>query len=205
MSTNRCSPQDSLSWSLPEPEDWKQARRRSSAPDAGTAPNVFALLFKGRLRTVNTATAIVVMVLLTLVFTGRLNGPTVVGSAILIAAVFVSYMVQFGGRRWPLILAVTVTVLSAFLYSWPIQALLPAYAASELDYDPAQISGVVFSALSALSFSLTFVVILLIGFNVPARVQRLLHPSASLPTDFTNEGLLGTGEPIPSRAAKSAL
>ncbi|WP_448333998.1 sialate:H+ symport family MFS transporter [Streptomyces sp. DSM 41534] len=305
--------------SLPEPEDWERARRRSAATDAVTAPNVFAVLFKGRLRVINTITAIVAMGLLMLVFTGRLNGPAVAGAAILIAAVFVSYIVQFGGRRWPLIVAVTVTVLAAFLYSWPIQALLPTYAASELHHDPAQISGVVFFAgfgaavgccvagftgdrfgtrwayvgslllsqflifpvfaiggtqlavlgvllflqqlfgqgisgllpkwiggffpteqraaglgftynvgalggaiapvlgaaiaenfslgvaLSTLSFSLTFVVILLIGFNVPARVQRRIHPSASLPTDFTNDGLLGVDKPVPARVAKPAL
>ncbi|WP_078559685.1 sialate:H+ symport family MFS transporter [Streptomyces sp. PRh5] len=292
--------------SLPEPEDWKRARQREQEPNAVAAPNVFAVLFTGRLRILNSITALVAMMLLLLVFIGRLHGPVVVGAALVITAVFVSYMVQFGGRRWPLIVGVTVTVLAAFLYSWPIQALLPTYAASELHYSPAEISGVVFFAgfgsavgcvvagfagdkfgtrwayvgslllsqlfvfpvfavggtqiavlggllflqqlfgqgisgllpkwiggffpteqraaglgftynvgalggaiapvlgaalagnlslgvaLPVLSFSLTFIVMLLIGFNVPARVQRRIHPSGLLPMDFAKDGLLGT-------------
>ncbi|MBY0688058.1 MFS transporter [Microbacterium marinilacus] len=294
--------------SLPEPEDWEKSRRRDEAPGAKAAPNVFAMLFKGRLRVVNTITAVIAMALLLLIFTGQLNGLGTAAAGVVTAAVFISYMVQFGGRRWPLIVMVTFTVLCAFLYSWPIQALLPTYASTELNYDPTDVATVVFFAgfgnaigcvvagfigdrfgtrwayvgslllsqllifpvfliggtqlivlgallflqqlfgqgisglhpkwisgffpteqraaslgftynvgalggaiapvlgasiasnfslgfaLPLLSFSLTTVVILLIGFNVPAHVQRLVHPDASLPSDFARDGLLGIDE-----------
>ncbi|MEW2544661.1 sialate:H+ symport family MFS transporter [Streptomyces sp. NPDC047002] len=304
--------------SLPEPEDWKRAHRRGGAPDGAAAQNVFAVLFTGRFRVLNTVASFAAMALLLLVFTGRLRGLAVAGAAVLIGAVFVSFMVQFGGRRWPLIVTVTVTVLAAFLYSWPMQALLPTYAATELHYNPAQIADVVFFAgfgnaigccvagfsgdrfgtrrayvgslllsqvlifpvfaiggtrlvvlgallllqqlfgqgisglhpkwisgffpagqraaglgftynvgalggaiapvlgasiasrlslgfaLPLLSFSLTFVVILLIGCNVPALVQRRIHPDASLPTDFTRNGLLGDDDTAPASARAPA-
>lgn len=301
--------------SLPEPEDWENARRRDAAPGATVAPNVFAVLFTGRLRAVNALGSVVAMGLLLVIFTGMIHGLAIVAAGVVIAAVFVSYMVQFGGRRWPLIITVTLTILCAFLYSWPMQALLPTYAATELHYDPSQIAGVIFFAgfgnavgcwvagfagdrfgtrwayvgsllisqllifpvfliggshlmvlglllffqqmfgqgisglhpkwlsgffpaeqraaslgftynvgalggaiapvlgaslagnlslgvaLPLLSFSLTFVVILLIGFNVPAHVQRWLRPEASLPTDFARNGLLGADEVAVATAA----
>lgn len=289
---------------LPESDDWLAAQAARKSGDKPATPNVFGVLFTGRLRVVNTATAIVAISVLALIF-GQLM-PTswlLALGAVVVGAIFVSYIVQFSGRRWPAILMVTITVFAAFLYSWPIQALLPTYLSSELHYDPAHVSNAVsfagfgaavgcwvagftgdwlgtrwayvcslivsevlvfpmfavggsslmllgallfvqqvfgqgisgllpkwiggffpteqraaglgFSynvgalggavapvlgatlagpfdslgtALAVLSFSLTAVVILLLAFNLPARVQRWIHPDASWQGDFTRVG-----------------
>lgn len=291
--------------SLPESGDFARAEGRRER-DESTVPNVFAALFTGRLRFLNTACAVIAIVALTLVFTQTLpGGAPIVFAAIVIGAVFVSFTMQFSGRRSPAVIGVTVTVFAAFLYSWPIQSLLPTYASTQLHYDAGQVSDVLFFsgfgaavgcwvagftgdrfgtrrayvgslvlsqllifpvfavggtqlavlgvllflqqvfgqgisgllpkwiggffpteqraaglgftynvgalggaiapvlgasvastmtlgvALPVLSFSLTCVVMLLIGFNVPARLQRWIAPSASLPTDFGENGLIG--------------
>ncbi|ROP61174.1 SHS family sialic acid transporter-like MFS transporter [Curtobacterium sp. PhB130] len=291
---------------LPESEDWKAAKSAASSTsdDHVPAPNVFGVLFAGRHRALNIISAVVAIVLLSLIF-GQLmpNGFAVAAGAAVLAAVFISYIVQFSKRRWPAVLAVTVTVFAAFLYSWPIQSLLPTYLSTDLGYDAAHVSNALFfagfgaavgcwvagftgdwlgtrwayvgslllsevlvfplfavggtslmvlglflfvqqvfgqgiagllpkwiggffpteqraaglgftynvgalggavapilgaslavqfsslgTALAVISFSLTAVVILLMAFNVPARVQRWIHPDASWAGDFSREG-----------------
>lgn len=306
--------------SLPESTDWAEAQAaKSAASSAGTAKdptaqNVFGVLFTGRLRVINIITALVAIVTLGLIFSEQLpNRELLVAGAIVVGAIFISYIAQFSKRRWPAVLAVTITVFAAFLYSWPIQSLLPTYLSSDLHYDPAHVSNALFfagfgaavgcwvagftgdrfgtrrayvisliiseilvfpmfavggasllvlglllffqqvfgqgisgllpkwiggffateqraaglgftynvgalggavapvlgaslagtfaslgTALAVLSFSLTAVVILLLAFNVPARVQKLIHPDASWPSDFTSEG----GLSLPDHSAR---
>lgn len=291
--------------SLPESPDWNRAIGRGAKRDP--APNVFAVLFTGRRAGLNITTALAAMILLGLIFTETLpNGLYVAACGIVVGAIFASYLVQFSRGRWPAGILVTVTVFAAFLYSWPIQSLLPTYLETELHYDPADVSGMlslagfgaavgcwvagftgdwlgtrrayvgslilsqllifpVFAvggdrllllgvllfvqqvfgqgisgllpkwsggffpveqraaglgftynvgalggavapvlgasiaatmslgvALPVLSFSLTFVVMLLIGLNVPGRVQKWLRPADSRPEDFPGAPLLRT-------------
>lgn len=131
--------------SLPESGDWSAAR--TAAKSTGVAPNVFGVLFNGPFRVINIGTAVLAIVVLGLIF-GQLmpDRLLVVGGAIVVAAIFVSYIVQFSNRRWPAVLAVTITVFAAFLYSWPIQSLLPTYLSTDLHYDPAHVSNALFFA-----------------------------------------------------------
>ncbi len=131
--------------SLPESHDWEQTSAQSKQP------TMLDVLFRGRRALANLLLAVVAFTTLTLIFTRTVTGPVLVGVlGVASAAVFVAYMVQFSGRRWPVGLMVMVIVFAAFLYSWPIQALLPTYLKSDLGYSAAETSAVLsFSGLGA--------------------------------------------------------
>jgi SHS family sialic acid transporter-like MFS transporter len=133
--------------SLPEARDWSEARADVNAGDRPAAPNVFSVLFAGRLRAVNIVTALIAITLLSLIF-GSLMPDSIatIAGSVALAAIFISYIRQFSQRRWPAIVVVTITVFTAFLYSWPIQSLLPTYLSTTLHYSPASVS-------NALSFA----------------------------------------------------
>ncbi|MFE7477338.1 MFS transporter, partial [Streptomyces sp. NPDC057575] len=58
-----------------------------------------------------------------------------------------AFAVQMGGKRgWVLYLSMIVTLFFAFLYSWPIQSLLPTYLKTELGYSTDQVTDVLYFA-----------------------------------------------------------
>lgn len=64
-----------------------------------------------------------------------------------VVAALAAFAVQLGGKRgWVLYLSMIVTLFFAFLYSWPIQALLPTYPKTELGYTTGQVTGVLYFA-----------------------------------------------------------
>ena len=130
--------------SLPESRDWSS--RQDGATDAGQdGPPVTETLFRGRRTPVNVATGAIATVALVVIFTASAVPAWLVAVlGVVVAAVFVSYVVQFSGPRWPTGIAVMVIVFCAFLYSWPIQSLLPTYLKTDLGYSPAQASQVLF-------------------------------------------------------------
>ncbi|WP_399091809.1 sialate:H+ symport family MFS transporter [Streptomyces sp. BBFR2] len=128
--------------SLPETAEW-----RAAAGAGAAAPNPFRPLLATPLRaTVNSLVAAVAAAALFGVFTpvgaGAVPQLAVVGGLALVALA-----VQLGGARgWVLYLALSGTVFVAFLYSWPLQALLPTYLKTELHYDAGQVTGVLYFA-----------------------------------------------------------
>ncbi|MFD8163837.1 sialate:H+ symport family MFS transporter [Streptomyces malaysiensis] len=127
---------------LPEAGDWHE--EVAAAP---ARPNPFRPLFGGRTRaSVNTALTVAASVALFLVFTPPGAGwrwPL----SILAAGCLVAFAAQLGGRRrWPLYVGLMCTVFCAFLYSWPIQALLPTYLKEQLGYTPSEVTDVMFYA-----------------------------------------------------------
>ena len=120
---------------LPESEDWQRAREEKRAGAAGP-PDMFRTLYASARKQVaagNTVLTLVAFGALLLVFAGFAGGALpVTALAVVITAVFVCFMVQFSGRRWPTGVTLMTVVFTAFLYSWPIQALLPTYLKSDL-------------------------------------------------------------------------
>ncbi|MFF9480106.1 sialate:H+ symport family MFS transporter [Streptomyces sp. NPDC014733] len=128
--------------SLPETEQW-----RAAVGERAAAPSPFRPLFATPLRAVgNTVVTAVATAALFGVFTpvgaGAVPELAVVGGVALVALA-----VQLGGARgWVLYLSLSATVFVAFLYSWPLQALLPTYLKTELHYDAGQVADVLYFA-----------------------------------------------------------
>ncbi|GGU51058.1 MFS transporter [Streptomyces albospinus] len=136
--------------SLPEAGDWQV--EIGGAPSGGgerrpERPNPFRPLFTGRLRRWgNTVLAVAACAALFCVFTpvgaGHALWPAVAAALCLLA-----FAGQLGGRRGALLyVSLMATVFCAFLYSWPLQALLPTYLKTELGYAPGQVADVMFYA-----------------------------------------------------------
>ncbi|AKL02495.1 MFS transporter [Enterobacter asburiae] len=125
---------------IPESEDW-QAKHEGKAP----VRTMVDILYRGKYRVINIAMTLFAGMALWLCFAGELNNVgMVVILGLLCAVVFISFMVQSSGKRWPTGVTLMVVVLFAFLYSWPIQALLPTYLKTELAYDPVTVARVLF-------------------------------------------------------------
>ena len=128
--------------SLPESRDWARATETGAKP-----PSMLDVLFRGRRAPLNALLAAIAFAALVLIFLRVVSGGAIVAVlGVVAAAVFVAFMVQFSGRRWPTGVTVMLIVFCAFLYSWPIQSLLPTYLKSELHYGAANTSNVLFFA-----------------------------------------------------------
>lgn len=119
---------------LPEATDWEQARQ-----EGRTRVSATARLFAGKAGLWTVPVCAVVAVALVVVLRGQSLAVTLGLVAVIIAG-FVAMTVQFAQRLWPVMVALMVTVFCAFMYSWPLQSLLPTYLKTDLHYDPAQVS-----------------------------------------------------------------
>lgn len=127
---------------LPEAEEWTE-----SVAEREDRPNPFRPLFSTRGRAVvNTVLVVLATVSLFLVFTPGGAG-TVPVLSVVAGLTLAAFAVQLGGKRgWVLYLSMIVTLFFAFLYSWPIQALLPTYLKTELGYSTDQVTDVLYFA-----------------------------------------------------------
>ncbi|WP_203183304.1 sialate:H+ symport family MFS transporter [Streptomyces pratensis] len=127
---------------LPEAEEWA-----SDVADKGARPNPFGPLFRtSRLAMVNSVLVVAATLSLFLVFTPGSEG-LVPMLSVVAGLALAAFAVQLGGRRsWLLYVSMIVTLFFAFLYSWPIQALLPTYLKTELGYTTDQVTDVLYFA-----------------------------------------------------------
>ncbi|PXY20399.1 MFS transporter [Prauserella sp. PE36] len=118
---------------LPEAAEWKS--EVGDRKDVTTS----SVLFSPKRRLPNAALAVVLSAALVFIFTKTGGGATPYLIA-LTALCFVVLAIQLAGRMWPVMIAIMITVFCAFLYSWPIQSLLPTYLKTDLGYDAGQVS-----------------------------------------------------------------
>ncbi len=82
---------------IPEAEDWKEKHE-------GKTPvrTMVDILYRGEYRFMNIAMTLVAAVALWFCFAGNLHNALIIaGLGVLCAAIFVSFMVQSSGKRWP--------------------------------------------------------------------------------------------------------
>lgn len=125
---------------IPEAEDW-QLKFANKKP----TKTMVDILYRGEHRLINMGLTVIVATALYFCFAGNLGNAALIAILGLICtAVFISFMVQSSGKRWPTGVTLMVVVFFAFLYSWPIQALLPTYLKTELAYDPMTVAHILF-------------------------------------------------------------
>jgi SHS family sialic acid transporter-like MFS transporter len=123
---------------LPEAQEWEKNVERGAIGE-NTA---IQLLFNPQRRLVNIAVSIVAAVVLVVIFSRTITGPGVFAFAVIAAACFFHLARQLAAGATAMFVMLIITVLTAFLYSWPLQSLLPTYLKTELHFDPAQVAHV---------------------------------------------------------------
>lgn len=122
---------------LPEAGDWERSERPNRT--------FVDVLYRGRRGWINIAVTALIGFALFALFT-QLLAPFVWLFVVVSVVGLVAFAAQFAGARTPMMVTLMVVVFCAFLYSWPIQALLPTYLKTELGYSPGQVGDALFFA-----------------------------------------------------------
>ncbi|MBK0091775.1 sialate:H+ symport family MFS transporter [Erwinia sp. S59] len=128
---------------IPEAEEWAAAKARATTPTI----TMVETLFRGPNRKsniLNILLGLIAAAALYICFDHQSSGLVIAALALITAGIFIRFLVQSGGDRWPTSLMLTVTIVCVFLYGWPIHALLPTYLKTDLHYSP-EVVALVFS------------------------------------------------------------
>ena len=109
---------------LPEAADWSEAKEKGQ----GEKNDMLQVLFGGERKILNYVVVAIAFVALLLIFTQQVGGVVAVSVlGVLCAVIFIYLIIQFDSKRWIIGIAIMLTIFASFMYTWPIQGLLPTY------------------------------------------------------------------------------
>ena len=109
---------------LPEAADWSEAKEKGHVEKN----DMLAVLFGGSRKVVNYIAVVIGFIALLLIFTQTVGGTLAVSLLGAVSAViFIYLIIQFDSKRWIIGIAIMLTIFASFMYTWPIQGLLPTY------------------------------------------------------------------------------
>ena len=109
---------------LPEAADWSEAKEKGHVEKN----DMLSVLFGGSRRVINYVVVVIAAIALLAIFTQAAGGAmnvTLLGAVC--AAIFIYLIIQFDSKRWVIGIAIMLTIFASFMYTWPIQGLLPTY------------------------------------------------------------------------------
>lgn len=108
---------------LPEANDWEKTKKSNQKGN-----DMLDILFGGKAKVFNVLAVVAVCVALGVIFTEATSSILIISiCGVISAAVFISLIAQVEGKRWIIAVAIMLTIFASFMYTWPIQGLLPTY------------------------------------------------------------------------------
>lgn len=109
---------------LPEAADWSEAKEKGHVEKN----DMLQVLFGGERKILNYVVVAIAFIALLLIFTQQVGGVVAVSVlGALCAVIFIYLIIQFDSKRWIIGIAIMLTIFASFMYTWPIQGLLPTY------------------------------------------------------------------------------
>lgn len=117
---------------LPESDDW-QKRQQENKP----VRTMVDILYREKNKYINILLSCIAFACLYVCFSGvTANAALITVMALCCAAVFISFIYQGMGKRWPTGIMLMLVVMFCFLYGWPLQAFLPTWLKVDMQYSP---------------------------------------------------------------------
>ncbi|AZA13442.1 MFS transporter [Corynebacterium choanae] len=125
--------------SLPEADDWED---KKAAGAQAKDHDMLTVLFGGNKKILNIILVVAAAAFLLLIFSRTIGATLIVPLAIICAAIFIFFIYQFDPQRWVIGVAIMLTIFASFMYTWPIQGLLPTYL-KDVGMDPDTVANVI--------------------------------------------------------------